>query len=286
MQFLRYGYVAKRRQKTMKVTTLTNIVLLAIASAGIGLAPSARADHATNFLDTLQADLATRQDDTNNTPAQNHALSAASKALNRNTKTLSADLSAFASAANTLNAAFTDDALLTLEEEQVLLAYSTEAQAQIDALSLLADTNGFPKSIANQLSQAQDAVARGNDSSNSVPTRAKALAFAFNKIRVATQQILHKYKAPLAIGNGQTITLSGRSFQVTLNGDGSYTIGDPSSPDESGTWTYDRTGPNSATVELSGGESADLKFTSPSGGTFSGSTGTDNVRGKFTVSSE
>ena len=270
----------------MKVSTLTKMVLLAIASAGIGLAPSARADHATNFLDALQADLATRQEDTNNTPAQNHALAAASKVLNRNTKTLSADLSAFASAANTLNAAFTDDALLMLEEEQVLLAYSTEAQAQIDALSLLGDTNGFPKSIANQLNQAQDALARGNDSSNTVPTRAKALGFALNKIRVATQQVLHKYKAPLILENGQAITLSGRTFQVTLNGDGTYTIGDPSAPDESGTWTYDRTGPNTATVELSGGETADLKCSKPNSGTFTGSTGTDNIRGKFTISSE
>jgi hypothetical protein len=268
----------------MKVSSITKIALLAIASAGLGLASAARGAHATNFLDLLQADITNRQEDTNNTPAQNRALAAASKALDKNTKTLGTDLGAFARAATILDGAFTDDAVFTLDEEQVLLAYSTEAQAQLDALSLVSGTNDFPRPISNQLEQARAALERGNDSSNSVSTRAKAIAFALNKIRVATQQVLRKYKAPLIIENADSVTLSGRGFAITLNGDGTYVIGDPSAPDETGTWTYDRTGPNSATVSLSGGESGDLKFTSPTGGTFTGTVGDQTVHGRFTIS--
>lgn len=270
----------------MKVLSLTKIVLLAIATAGIGFTPAVRAAHATNFLDLLAEDIATRQEDTNNTPAQNRALAAAARALDKNTRTLSADLGAFANAATTLNAAFPDDALLAVQEEAVLLAYSTEAQTQLAAVTDLTGTNGVPNSINNQLTQAQAALDRANDASNSVPTRAKSLAFALNKIRVATMQAHRKYKAPVSVESAQTITLSSRNSQVLLDGDGTYTIGDPSAPDETGTWTYERTGPTTATITLSGGQTADLKFTSPTGGTFSGTDANGNVRGRFTVATE
>src|SRR5829696_2059645 len=98
------GIPAKRRKKqTMKLTILTKTVLLAIACVGIGLAPTAQAEHATNFLDALQTDVNDRLANAEtNTAAERRALTTAAHTLDRNTKTLGADLGVLASAATTL----------------------------------------------------------------------------------------------------------------------------------------------------------------------------------------
>jgi hypothetical protein len=274
---------------TMKVTKLTKTVLLAIALVGIGLAPTARAAHATNFLDVLQMDVTDRLANADtNTAAERRALTTAARTLNKNTKTLAADLGVLASAATTLHKGFSNDVVLTAEEELALSLYSNEAHAQLATVIALAGPNPFPKSISNQLNQAQAALDRGDASSNSVPVRAKAIAFALNKIRVASLQAHRLFKAPLSLGSGATI--STRSGDIVLNGDGTYTIGDPSAPDETGTWTYERTSPNTALVTLSSGGTVigtlNLKFANANGGTVTGEKGGENLRGRFSVTTE
>jgi hypothetical protein len=267
----------------MKLTILTKTVLLAIASVGIGLAPTAQAEHATNFLDALQMDVNDRLANAEtNTAAERRALTTAAHTLDRKTKTLGADLGALASAATTLQKGFSNDVTLTAEEELALTQYSAEAHAQLDAVNALAGTNEFPKSISNQLNQAVAALDRGDATSNSVPVRAKAIAFALNKIRVANLQAHRLFKAPLSLNSD--VTLHARSLDVALDGGGSYEIaGDPP---ETGTWTYERTSPTTGQVTLSGGGTFNLKFANANGGTFTGEKGGENLRGRFTVSAE
>ena len=258
----------------MKVNTITNTIVLFVALLGFGMAPATQAQHATNFLDALQADVEARLAavDENTTAAERKALTSASRTLNRTSRTLSADLGLLSKAATALNTGFPDDAAFSAEEEAALSAYAGEAQLQLNTTAALAGTNEMPASINNQLTQAQAAIDRGNDGSNSVPVRAKSLAFAFNKIRVATIQATRLFKAPLSIDDN--VNLNGRGGQsVTLESSGVYTIpGDGG--DETGTWSYERTTNKTGTITLSpiGGEprTVELKFANQTKGTFRG----------------
>ena len=272
----------------MKVTTITNTIVLFVALLGFGMAPATQAQHATNFLDALQADVEARLAavDENTTVGERRALTSASRTLNRTSRTLSADLGLLANAATALNTGFPDDAAFSAEEEAALSAYSAEAQLQLNTTAALAGTNALPRSVSNQLSQAQAAIDRGNDGSNSVPVRAKSLAFAFNKIRVANIQMTRIFKAPLSIDDD--INLNGRGGQsVTLNSNGTYTIPNESG-DENGTWSYERTSNKTGTVTMSpiGGDprTIDLKFNNTTRGTFRGTNAAgDPFTGQFTI---
>jgi len=222
----------------MKEITLKKTVLLTIACVGIGLAPSARADHATNFLDSLATEVGTRLDnaDTNTTKAEQRALTSASRTLNRNSKTLGADLGLLASSATTLDKAFPGDATFGTLENEAVNNYSAEAQSELNDVEARAGTNDFPRALSNQVVQAQSALDRANNDSNSIPVRARAVAFALNKIRSADRLAGRLFKAPLSLDD-TTITLSGResdhdAFNVSLLSDHSYVIAD--NGDESG----------------------------------------------------
>lgn len=272
----------------MKVTTITNTIVLFVALLGFGMAPATQAQHATNFLDALQADVEARLAavDENTTVGERRALTSASRTLNRTSRTLSADLGLLSKAATALNTGFPDDAAFAAEEEAALSAYAAEAQLQLDTTAALAGTNDIPQSINNQLTQAQAAIDRGTDGSNSVPVRAKSLAFALNKIRVANIQMTRTFKAPLSIDDN--VNLNGRGGQsVTLESNGSYTIpGDGG--DETGTWSYERTSNKTGTITLNpnGGDSRtiNLKFNNTTRGTFQGTNAAgDAFNGTFTI---
>jgi hypothetical protein len=272
----------------MKVTTITNTIVLFIALLGIGMAPTTQAQHATNFLDALQADVEARLAAVDeNTPAEERrALTSASRTLSRNSRTLSADLGLLANASTALSAGFPEDAVFDAEQEAALSAYAGEAQLQLDTTAALAGTNALPRNISNQLAQAQAAIDRGNDGSNSVPVRARSIAFALNKIRVATLQTLRVFKAPLSIDDN--INLNGRGGQsVTLESTGTYTIPGEEG-DETGTWSYERTTNKTGTVTLTPlvGEprTIQLTFKSSSRGTFRGTNAAgEPFNGSFTV---
>jgi len=76
--------------------SLRGTVFIILAVAGFSLAPAARAAHATNFLDALQSEVTNRVANPGTNAAQQRALSSAARSLNRNTKTLAADLGALA----------------------------------------------------------------------------------------------------------------------------------------------------------------------------------------------
>jgi hypothetical protein len=254
------------------------------------MAPAAQAAHATNFLDALQTDVEARLAAVDeNTPAnERRALTSASRTLNRNSRTLSADLGLLASSATALNVGFPGDATFEGEEEAALDAYAAEAQAQLDATAALAGTNQMPRNISNQLVQAQAALERGNDTSNSVPVRARSIAFALNKIRVAHLQATRFFRAPASLD--KTVTLNGRGGQVvTLESNHRYTI--PSDAgDENGSWSYERTSSRTAIITLDpdavgvDSRTINLKFNTSTRGAFRGTNAEgDPFNGTFTI---
>ena len=269
----------------MKVITLKKAVLLTVAVVGMGLAPAASAAHATEFLDPLQTEIATRLENLpDDTEADvRRALQKANASLNKNTRTLSADLGALSQAGTALASALADDATLNGLQNDALNAYSSEAQSQLDDVLALVGSTPAPKSLSNQLSQIQAALDRGNEGTNSTSVRAKAIAFALNKIRVANILATRTYKAPVSLADKVVTLTSRQSGAIVLDSNGTYVIGDPTTPDETGTWTYERLTVNTAVVTLSGGHTLNLKFAKPTNGTYSEETDDGTIRGKFIV---
>jgi hypothetical protein len=280
----------------MKIMTLMKTVLVAATILGTTMF-SARADHATNFLDALATEVQTRIDnaDPNATAQEQRALTSASRTLNRNSRTLGADVGLLASASTTLERGFPGDAIFAALEDQAVDNYGAEAQSQLNATAARAGTNTIPRALSNQLSQAQAAIDRSSDTSNSIPVRARAVAFALNKVRAANILANRLFKAPLSL-EGSTLTLGRESdhdaFNVTLRSDHTYTIAENGDEaEENGTWDYGRTSAKTGTLTLSpttgGSHTLDLKFANSRRGTFTGETAEgESVRGRFTISTQ
>jgi hypothetical protein len=276
----------------MKQTSVAKFTLLTIACIGLALAPAVHAGHATNFLDQLEAAVDARlealPDDAS--AEERRALTQGAAALDRNTRTLWADLLALAKAAVALNGTFGGDIEIFGAQLGALAKYSAEANAQREAVGFIVGASEPPQSLANQLAQIDEALAAGNNEENDVPTRAQALALALRKLRSAAVLANRVYRAPISL-EGKVVTLTGResdrdAVTIELYSNGTYTIpehGDEA--EESGVWSYERTGANTGTVTLSSGGTLDLKFSNSSKGSFRG-TGADEetVRGGFRVS--
>lgn len=270
----------------MKYKLLNKSVLLVLAVVGLGLAPTAQAEHATVFLDPLVTEVTTRQESPDLTPAQQRALSSALRTLNRNSRSVSGDLGQLANATTTLDRAFADDEAFFAAENDALNNFVGTAQADLDALIARASVgaDGPPRQIANQIAQAEAALATASDGENTVKVRAKAVAFAVNKIRAANLIANRTLKAPASL-EGSTVQISARNFGVTLDADGTYTVPGETEEDPPITrpWSYERTGANTGTVTLDVGDGAtmvfDLTFRTPTSGTAIG----EGVRGRFVV---
>jgi hypothetical protein len=181
--------------------TLKGTICIALAAAGLAFAPTAGAAHATNFLAGLQSEVANRvaNPDTNASRAQLRALSNAARTLERNSKTLSADLGLLASAATQLDARFTNDGTLVMLEEDALADYSSAAHARLDGVYLWAGTNRLSNGLSNQVAKAAGALDRADAMSNGVPARARALALAFNKILPIEKKVRSLFDAPIVL---------------------------------------------------------------------------------------
>jgi hypothetical protein len=289
----------------MKLTTKTTVLTL-ITSIGLTLMPTARAAHATNFLNALQTEVTNRIANTNLPAAQQRALASANKSLSRDTKTLATDLIALSTAANALNKQFTNDSTLAALEDDALDAYSDEAHAQLDNAELHIGTNTISKGLSNQLAKIRIALTNADAITNGVPAKAKALANVFNRLRNPVAKILQQYptipfEAPTSVGglmlrenavvNEQTI--------YDFNFDSVTTFRDyhADDPEELGTWTYQRTSATTGILSLSpnfppgnsGPHTMNLTFTTSRSGTFTGQTiGTaarpaENLTGTFTL---
>ncbi len=289
-------------------------ILITLTLAALAFSTTARAAHATNFLDGLQSEVTNllANPGTNNSKAQLRALSNAARSLNRNTRTLSADLGALASAAEQLNAQFSNDATLEPLEAEAITDYSAEAHARLDGVNLWIGTNNPSKGLSNQVAAAENALNRA-DVATGVPTQARALASAFNRILPLERKVRSSFAEPIilpppvvtnppsimlppavppgtpglapdsigtgnldlhenAIVNDQTVFY----FSTAQTGAQIYNV---HHPEELGLWVYVRTGANTGVIAVSpnypanaGSRLLHLTFTSATTGTFTGTT--------------
>ncbi len=293
----------------MKLTTKKTVLIL-ITAIVFTLVPTARAAHATNFLNALQTEVTNRIANTNLPAAQQRALASANKSLSRNTKTLATDLIALSTAANALNKQFTNDSTLAALEDDALDAYSDEAHAQLDNAELHRGTNSITKGLSNQLAKIRIALTNADAITNDVPAKARALANVFNRLRNPAAKILAQFptvpfEAPAAIATGQNITLSENAivndqtifyFHTTGVGGVPFLNYTSHNPEELGTWTYERLTSKTAALHCHvdytqpgatpAGYNHDmlLTFTSATTGTFTGvNCLAENITGTFSL---
>ena len=240
------------------------IVIATLISSAICSMPLARAAHATNFLDALYQEVTNRvANPGTNTARQKAALKAASNTLGRNTRTLSADLSALATAATVLNTRFAGDATFSSLEETALAFYSAEAHAQLDDARLRIGTNSISRLLSNQLARARIALTNVDNSTSSVPVRARALARVFNQIRMPLAKVAQQFptipfEAPAEMATGRNLTLYENAivndqnifyFHTTAGESGGRFLHySTHNPEELGTWTYERLTSRTAVV--------------------------------------
>jgi len=253
-----------------------------------------RAQHATTFLDafgaTVDARLQLLGDEA--TPEEERALARAAAALDRRSASLQTELNLLAQASAALEAAFGDDLLFAEQEDEALDNYADEAESQRQALDELIGTSSISAGLSNQLVKIDAAIERGNSETNSTPERARALSFALTKLRTVGKLVHRVFKAPLSL-DGQAAAFAGREeggqrVTITLNSNHTFTIpehGDE--PEETGTWSYERTGAKSATITLVSSEGTgalNLTFNSTSRGSFQGEdTDGEDVNGQFDI---
>ncbi|HTD68790.1 MAG TPA: hypothetical protein VK846_19890, partial [Candidatus Limnocylindria bacterium] len=196
-------------------------------------------------------------------------------------------------------------------EAQAITDYSTEAHARLDGVFLWIGTNSVSRRLSNQVANAENALARADAATNSVPVQARAIAVAFNKILPAEKKVRSLFTAPVlpppvvppvvtnpppvippgtpglapdsigtryvnlyenAVVNDQTVFY----FSTAQSGAQIYNV---HHPEELGLWIYTRTGVNAGviTVDPDYPDNApqrplNLTFTSATGGTFTGTT--------------
>lgn len=271
----------------MKHTIRT--IALAVLCIGLGLAPAVNAAHFTTYLADLDTLVAERLADTSTlTDEQVRALNSAQTALARNSKTLSSDLSILTTAGTALNNAFPEDETVLGATESAFGSFRGEAAAQVNAIqsSLELYTGEIPKNVNNSLTQIENALATADNTEATLAERSRALNLALNKLRAATAQVGKLIKAPSDL-SGRPVTLSVRiegerkPYVINLGADGTYADGE-----ESGTWSYERTSSNTATVTLNptlpegaAARTFELTFKNPTKGTLTSDSGT----GTFSV---
>ncbi len=177
---------------------LKGTICITLAAAGLSVAPGAGAGHATNFLAGLQSEITNRvASPSPNTPkAQLRALSNAARLLNRDTRTLSADLGVLAAAATQLGAKFTNDETLLALEAEAITDFSSEAHARLNGVYLWVGTNKLSIGLSNQVVKAAGALDRADATTNNVPAQARALALAFNRLLPVEKKVRSLFTAP------------------------------------------------------------------------------------------
>jgi hypothetical protein len=246
----------------------------------------ADAAHFSNFLDPLQAQVSGRLTESEITSGERRTLTRAQQLLDRSTKSLRADASLLGVVASSLRSVETDS--LTQAESDAVEAFVSEGNAELGELQERTTIGSNPpRLLAIQFNRVASLLNRANDSNNSIPIRARAVAAAWNRLRSANLLANRLVKAPASLGE-QTVELVGRESDrekllISLHTDGSYLIASHGQePDEVGTWDYVRTTPNTATVTLSTtATTLKLRFTSPRRGLFTAREPDETAHGRF-----
>jgi hypothetical protein len=268
----------------MKQQLFTKLTLIAFVCVGLGMAPTTRADHGTDtYLDELEAAVDTRlTDGTELTRQQRGALTAASNLLKRHSKNALGDAKQLSVASKILEKAFPEDETFRGLESGALDAFLADANTAWANFQGEAETlgSGMPAAFTKLLDQASAELTTASNTDDLAENRAKALSKAIAKLTAASKLFLRSVKAPAGI-EAKDITLTSRGgTHAVLYSDGSYTAGE-----ETGTWSYTRTGAKTGAATLTPtGEGATprevaMVFKSFTSGTFndSGAKGTFDV---------
>lgn len=285
-----------RTQKKHWIVTITIAALLSLAVQSQALY--------TNYLDEIEGLLATRYADLTNNPAPTNeekkeikAIAKAFKDLSAPSESVAQDYALFLKAALHLgDLAFQSP--VSDAGSNVFNAFLFEAQAEIVALGQRVEALnkfvGVKRAASNQVVQAEAALISIRDLSDPKLGLLRA-GLVFKKIVLANKLIT---KGEMHSGFAAE-NLVGRTLhhvQKDDSGDVSFTNDTEGSETEAGespepvSYTYERTGLNTADLVLTTGDgvtTVKLKFTSASGGTFTarhvGGDGSNTEKGTFTL---
>lgn len=283
------------------------VVFACMATAFVSIARA----QTTNYLVELREEIEVRADDEDVTRRDKAALTAAGNKLKRTGKTFSAQLGQLATAATILNKRFTNDATFETIQNNSLAAYFAEAEARFEETEQRIGTNMISRGLSNQLTKAWIALTNAANLTNGVPEKARALAKAFNKMRIPLMQVNKKFplpdaEAPASIAPPQVIVLEETDDESTRTRFYFHTINDvrepfnhytSDKPAEVGTWTYAKLSPRTAAIHcdvtlieegtVSDDHTMSLTFITDTTGTFTGRNSYgEQIQGTFYMGSE
>jgi hypothetical protein len=283
---------------------IKGVILFTVASFTLLLAQSVQATQARPFLKSLNGKIEEKLGDTNLTTAQRKALTTAQKALRRESKTVSTDLSAFVKAWTPLKKQFGSDTEITRLASAVA-DYSGDLWWDIQGALNQLGTNELTKAQSNRLVRATNALNRADALTNPV-ARARATIPAANKLFPLFRQMLGSNAAPATIVHPgveavltedapnptETTQFFLHSIFSEENPTG-YLHFQSDKPEEVGLWSYERTGPDTGVIHLQVtygdpyppfDHDLTLNFETPRRGTFKGVNGaTNQISGWFFV---
>jgi hypothetical protein len=230
-------------------------ILGALAVIMASLIGSAHGEQVTTYLRPLDSAVTNRLANTNLSNSQRGTLRRADTILTRDAVSKQKELGLLGSAARTLNGRFDDDFLVL--EWDALAAYSSGAHALLTEIRSTIATNPVPRSVSNNLKQATNALAKGDNTNNAVPARARAIATSLTKLDKAGQAVLSQFGAAPATLDGY----SNVRFEeaVIVNNQTTYNlhttgwiydshVGEEA--EELGLWSYARQGSNNAIITV------------------------------------
>jgi hypothetical protein len=186
------------------------------------------------------------------------------------------------SAARTLHGRFDDD--FQMLEWDALAAYSFDAHGLLTEIKSTIGTNPVPRSVSSHLKQATNALAKGDNTNNTVPVRARAIATSLTKLDKAGRAVLSQFGAAPATLDGyssvrldEAVAVNNRTFYNLHTTDWIYDSHVGEEAEELGLWSYTRQGSNNAIITVMPNWPSNdvprdfrLVFTNFASGTFSG----------------
>lgn len=263
---------------TRTLITITTAIFLAVGAA--------RVNAQGTCVQTLYGAITNKIANPGNaTPLQIRALGRAKLFLERGTNNLNAELRALAITSALLERSFRNDTDITNGFAQAVSCYHGEINGRLDALAAHVASlapSGLQRAASNQVRQAAVALDRASTAS-SAAAASRFFSLALVKIRVGNILADRAEFAPTSIAGktfvvGTVSPTTERGTEVATFTDTMYTIpAHGTVAEETGTYTYNKTASNAATLVLTpttgAGTSVELAFSSKNTGTFTATGG-------------
>ncbi len=275
---------------TRTLVTITTAIFLAIGAARV----NAQGTCVQTLYGAITNKIANPGDAT---PLQVRALGRAQLFLERGTNNLTTELRALAIASALLERSFSADTDITNGFAQAVGCYRGDINGRLDALSAHVASlapSGLQRAASNQVRQATAAMDRASTAS-SAAAASRFFSLALVKIRVGNILADRAEFAPTSISGKSfvvaTVTPTAeRGTEVATFTDTTYTIpAHGSVAEETGTYTYNKTASNAATLVLTptagAATTVDLMFSAKNIGTFTATGGSpvSTSTGRFRI---